>query len=150
MDLAEGYREVRAATEALCAPLSPEDCGLQSMPDASPVQWHLGPSSWFFATLVLEGVPGYAVFDPAFRVLFNSYYQSVGEQHPRPERGVLSRPSLDRVLAYRRHVDAGILRLLDRGAPASALDVVELGLHHEQQHQELVLTDLKHALSRNP
>src|SRR5262245_37214876 len=150
MDLAEVYREVRAATEALCAPLSPEDCGLQSMPDASPVKWHLAHTSWFFETLVLEGVPGYAAFDPAFRVLFNSYYQSVGDQHPRPERGVLSRPSLDRVLDYRRHVDAGILRLLDRVAPASALDVVELGLHHEQQHQELVLTDLKHAFSRNP
>jgi ergothioneine biosynthesis protein EgtB len=150
MDLAEAYREVRAATEALCAPLSPEDCAIQSMPDASPVKWHLAHTSWFFETLVLEGVPGYAAFDPSFRMLFNSYYQSLGETHPRPERGVLSRPSLDRVLAYRRHVDAGVLRLLDRGAPASALDVVELGLHHEQQHQELVLTDLKHAFSRNP
>jgi ergothioneine biosynthesis protein EgtB len=150
MDLAEAYRDVRAATEALCAPLSPEDCAVQSMPDASPVKWHLAHTAWFFETLVLEGVPGYAVFDPAFRALFNSYYQSLGEPHPRPERGLLSRPSLDRVLDYRRHVDAGILRLLDRGAPASALDVVELGLHHEQQHQELVLTDLKHALSRNP
>ncbi len=150
MDLDETYREVRAATEALCAPLSPEDCAVQSMPDASPVKWHLAHTSWFFETLVLEGAPGYAAFDPSFRALFNSYYQSLGEPHPRPERGVLSRPSLDRVLDYRRHVDAWILRLLDRGAPASALDVVLLGLHHEQQHQELVLTDLKHAFSRSP
>jgi len=150
MDLAESYREVRAATEALCAPLSPEDCSIQSMQDASPAKWHLAHTSWFFETLVLEGVPGYAPFDPAFRVLFNSYYQGVGERHPRPERGVLSRPSLEVVLAYRRHVDASVLRLLDGGPPASALDVVELGLHHEQQHQELVLTDLKHAFSRNP
>jgi len=150
LDLADAYRDVRAATEALCAPLSPEDCAVQSMQDASPVKWHLAHTSWFFETLVLEGLPGYAAFDPAFRVLFNSYYQSVGEQHPRPERGVLSRPSLDRVLAYRRHVDVAVLRLLDAGAPSTALDVVELGLHHEQQHQELVLTDLKHAFSRNP
>jgi ergothioneine biosynthesis protein EgtB len=150
MDLADAYREVRAATEALCAPLSAEDCAVQSMPDASPVKWHLGHTSWFFETLVLEGLPGHAPFHPAFRALFNSYYQSVGEPHPRPERGVLSRPSLEEVRAYRRHVDARILRLLDGGAPANALDVVELGLHHEQQHQELILTDLKHAFSRNP
>ena len=150
MDLAETYREVRAASEALCAPLSPEDCALQSMPDASPAKWHLAHTSWFFETLALEDLPGYAPFHPAFRVLFNSYYQSLGAQHPRPERGVLSRPSLDEVRAYRRHVDRGILRLLDAGAPASAQDVVLLGLHHEQQHQELILTDLKHAFSRSP
>jgi ergothioneine biosynthesis protein EgtB len=150
MDLADGYRDVRAASEALCAGLSPEDCNLQSMPDASPAKWHLAHTSWFFETLVLEGVPGYARFDPAFRVLFNSYYQSVGAQHPRPERGLLSRPGLDEVRAYRRHVDAWILRLLDGGAPAQALEVVELGVHHEQQHQELLLTDLKHAFWRNP
>jgi ergothioneine biosynthesis protein EgtB len=150
VDLAESYREARAATEALCAPLSPEDCNLQSMPDASPVKWHLAHTTWFFETLALEGVPGYAPFHPAFRVLFNSYYESVGERHARPERGVLSRPSLEEVRSYRRQVDAWILRLLDAGAPASALDVIELGIHHEQQHQELVLTDLKHAFSRNP
>ena len=83
MDLAETYREVRAATEALCAPLSDEDCAIQSMPDASPVKWHLAHTTWFFETLVLEAVPGYAPFHPTFRVLFNSYYASVGEQHPR-------------------------------------------------------------------
>jgi len=151
MDLAETYREVRAATEALCAPLSAEDCAIQSMPDASPVKWHLAHTTWFFETLVLEAAaPGYAAFDPAFRVLFNSYYESVGQQHPRPERGMLSRPSLERVREYRRHVDAGVLRLLDSGAPQELLGVIELGVHHEQQHQELILTDLKHAFSRNP
>jgi ergothioneine biosynthesis protein EgtB len=150
MDLADRYREVRAASELLCAPLSAEDCALQSMPDASPAKWHLAHTTWFFETLVLEELPGYVPFHPAFRMLFNSYYQSVGAQHPRPERGLLSRPSLDEVRAYRRHVDAGILRLLDGGPPASALAVVELGMHHEQQHQELILTDLKHAFSRNP
>jgi len=150
MDLADRYREVRAASEGLCAPLSPEDCGLQSMPDASPVKWHLAHTSWFFETLVLEQLPGYTPFHADFRLLFNSYYQSVGAQHPRPERGVLSRPSLEEVRAYRRHVDQGILHLLDAGAPLSSLAVVELGLHHEQQHQELILSDLKHAFSRNP
>jgi ergothioneine biosynthesis protein EgtB len=114
------------------------------------VKWHLAHTTWFFETLVLEGLPGHAPFHPTFRVLFNSYYQSVGAQHPRPERGVISRPTLDGVRAYRRHVDERILRLLDGGASAGALDVVELGLHHEQQHQELILTDLKHAFSRNP
>ena len=150
MDLAESYRGVRAATEALCAPLSAEDCAVQSMPDASPAKWHLAHTSWFFETLVLESLPGHAPFHPGFRVLFNSYYESVGARHPRPERGVLSRPSLDEVRAYRRHVDARMLRVLDGGAPARALEVTELGLHHEQQHQELILTDLKHAFSRSP
>jgi len=150
MDLAEHYREVRAATDALAAPLSAEDCAIQSMPDASPVKWHLAHTTWFFETLVLEAIPGHAPFDPAFRVLFNSYYESVGQQHPRPERGLLSRPPLERVRAYRRHVDARVLRLLDSGAPDPLLAVIELGVHHEQQHQELILTDLLHAFWRNP
>jgi len=150
--LALRYRAVRRARAALAAPLSAEDQGLQSMPDASPVKWHLAHTSWFFETVVLEqAVPGYRPFHPEFRVLFNSYYDSIGEQHPRPERGLLSRPSRDEVLDYRAHVDAGILRLLEGGAlPPEPLDVVELGLHHEQQHQELVLTDVKHALAQNP
>src|SRR5437773_12160788 len=101
---AERYRAIRAATEALAVPLSAEDCAIQSMPDASPVKWHLAHTTWFFETLVLESVPGYAPFHPAFRVLFNSYYASLGEQHPRPERGVLSRPSLEEVREYRRSV----------------------------------------------
>jgi len=131
---------------ALTAPLSAEDCALQSMPDASPAKWHLAHTTWFFETFVLEPhAKGYRALDPAYRVLFNSYYHGVGERHPRPERGMLSRPSLDEVLAYRRHVDEAILAAND--LPAALL---ELGLHHEQQHQELILTDIKHLLSRNP
>jgi ergothioneine biosynthesis protein EgtB len=146
------FDQARAATLALAAGLSPEDCALQSMPDASPVKWHLAHTSWFFETFVLEpGLPGYRQFDPAFRVLFNSYYVQVGERHPRPERGLISRPALADVLAYRAHVDAGVGRWLDGGVrDAAALDLLELGVHHEQQHQELILTDLKHLFSRNP
>jgi ergothioneine biosynthesis protein EgtB len=151
-DFAARYRAVRAATEALAAPLSPEDCTAQSMPDASPVKWHLAHTSWFFETFVLEAAaPGYRPLDPAYRVLFNSYYHSVGAQHFRPERGLITRPGLAEVHAYRRHVDARLLALLEGGRLAPAqLAVVELGLQHEQQHQELILTDLKHLLSRNP
>jgi ergothioneine biosynthesis protein EgtB len=152
-DLAAAYRRVREASTALAAPLSAEDCTVQSMPDASPVKWHLAHTTWFFETFVLERwSSGYEPFQPAFRVLFNSYYNAVGEKHPRPERGMLTRPSLDQVLQYRRHVDAAIEALLDRTASADAelADLVELGLNHEEQHQELILTDVKHLLSRNP
>ena len=118
------------------------------MPDASPVKWHLGHTTWFFETFVLAPhVAGYRAFDPAYRVLFNSYYNAIGDRHPRPERGMLSRPGLDEVLAYRRHVDDAMLAWVPSDE-ASAL--IELGLQHEQQHQELILTDLKHLLSRNP
>ena len=137
------YLAIRNATRSLSAPLSAEDCALQSMPDASPVKWHLAHTTWFFETFILEGRRGYRPFDPAFRVLFNSYYNAVGERHPRPERGLLSRPGLDEVLAYRRHVDEAMQAVDDH-------PLVELGLNHEQQHQELILTDLKHLLSRNP
>jgi ergothioneine biosynthesis protein EgtB len=113
------------------------------MPDASPVKWHLAHTTWFFETFILEKRPRYRAFDPAYRVLFNSYYNAVGEKHPRPERGMLSRPTLEEVLAYRRHVDAAMA--VEREGP-----LVELGIQHEQQHQELILTDLKHLLSRNP
>jgi len=150
-DLAERYRAVRATSEALAAPLSPEDTTVQSMPDASPVKWHLAHTSWFFETFVLEGaIDGYRAFHPQFRVLFNSYYNAVGTQHPRPERGLLSRPSLDEVRAYRRHVDERIVDVLGGPAASAVADTVELGLHHEQQHQELILTDVKHMLSQNP
>src|SRR5512143_3774389 len=109
-DLASRYRAVRAATERLRAPLSAEDCQAQSMPDASPAKWHLAHTTWFFETFVLEpGRAGYRPFQPAFRVLFNSYYQGVGEQHPRAQRGLLTRPSLDEVHAYRGHVDRLLL-----------------------------------------
>ena len=150
--LAPRYRAIRAATEALAAPLSAEDCAIQSMPDASPVKWHLAHTSWFFETFVLEPhVPGYRVYDAAFRMLFNSYYNAVGDKHPRPQRGLLSRPSLDAVRAYRAHVDAAMDTLLARTEPSSRLGaLIELGLNHEQQHQELILTDVKHLLSRNP
>jgi ergothioneine biosynthesis protein EgtB len=149
--LAARFAVIRHATEALAAPLSPEDCALQSMPDASPVKWHLAHVSWFFETFLLgPHLPGYAPFDPAFRVLFNSYYHGVGARHPRPERGLLSRPDLVTVLAYRKHVDAGMHQLLAAPMSAATRDLVELGLQHEQQHQELILTDVKHLLARNP
>lgn len=150
-DLADRYRSVRGATERLCAPLSPEDCTAQSMPDASPAKWHLAHTSWFFETFVLEpAAGGYRTPEHAYRVLFNSYYNAVGDQYPRPERGLVTRPGLAEVLDYRRHVDAHLLRLVERGVDPERAFVIELGLHHEQQHQELLLTDVKHLLSRNP
>ncbi|MGE0875778.1 MAG: ergothioneine biosynthesis protein EgtB [Burkholderiales bacterium] len=146
------FAGVRRASEQLAAPLSAEDCTIQSMPDASPVKWHLAHTTWFFETFVLEPhLPGFRPFDPAYRILFNSYYNAIGDKHPRPERGFISRPGLAEVLGYRRHVDAAVARLLAMpGLPASVRALVELGLNHEQQHQELILTDLKHLLSRNP
>ena len=152
--LAGQYASVRETTLRLAAPLSPEDCVLQSMPDASPVKWHLAHTTWFFETFVLEAAAAdYRPFDPAFRVLYNSYYNTVGAQHARPERGLISRPDLERIRAYRAHVDEAVQALMTKGAaplPHDLSDRIELGLHHEQQHQELVLTDLKHLLFRNP
>jgi ergothioneine biosynthesis protein EgtB len=148
--IAERYRAVRGATEQLCAPLSPEDCGAQSMPDASPAKWHLAHTTWFFETFVLEqALEGFETFDPDFRVVFNSYYKQVGDQHPRHERGLLTRPSLDLVLEYRAHVDRSVLALLN-GDSREFLGAIELGLEHECQHQELILMDVKHLLSRSP
>ncbi len=146
------YRTVRIATEQLAVPLSGEDCAIQSMPDASPVKWHLAHTSWFFETFILAlHLPGYRVFHPAFRTLFNSYYNGIGEKHPRPRRGLLSRPSLEEVRAYRAHVDAAMARLMNRSTtPSSVNALIELGLNHEQQHQELILTDVLHLLSCNP
>lgn len=139
-------------TRELAEPLSAEDCAIQSMPDASPVKWHLGHTSWFFETFVLAQFSrNYQPFDPDFAYLFNSYYETIGERHPRPERGMLSRPALARVLDYRTAVDHAMQDLLaGDGLPDSARALIELGLHHEQQHQELILTDVKHLLSRNP
>ncbi len=159
--LAERYRQVRAATEALAEGLSDEDCALQSMPEASPVKWHLAHTTWFFETFVLlDGLApsGYRAFDDAFRVLFNSYYQGVGERHPRAERGLISRPSRGEVMRYRRQVDEAVLATLAHAPSGGDGDPLaqtlrtrlELGLQHEQQHQELLLTDLKHLLSCNP
>jgi ergothioneine biosynthesis protein EgtB len=148
---ADTYRHVRAQTQALAEGLSEGDCQVQSMPDASPVKWHLAHTTWFFETFVLERhAAGFKPFDAAFRVLFNSYYQGVGRQHPRPQRGLITRPGLSEVLAYRYAVDEQMRALLTRGIPDAATHVVTLGLHHEQQHQELILTDLLHLLSCNP
>jgi ergothioneine biosynthesis protein EgtB len=147
------YAQVRATTLALSQPLSDEDCAIQSMPDASPVKWHLAHTSWFFETFVLvPHITGYHIFDAAFRSLFNSYYNAVGDKHPRPQRGLLSRPSRTEVLAYRAHVDAAMHLLLeDEAALAPAVSaLIVLGTHHEQQHQELILTDVLHMLSHHP
>jgi len=146
-DLAQRYREIRAHTEHLAAPLSAEDAQVQSMPDASPVKWHLAHSSWFFETVILAPRPGYRPFDPSYGYLFNSYYEAVGPRHPRPRRGLLTRPSLEAVMAYRAHVDAA---MADACADPALADLIVLGLHHEQQHQELILTDIKHAFFSNP
>lgn len=145
------FQAIRGTTLALAAKLSPEDCVIQSMPDASPVKWHLAHTTWFFETFVLAPhLPGYQPLNPAFRVLYNSYYHAVGARHPRPERGLISRPGLDEVLAYRHHVDLAMDELLSRPVSPEIEPLVELGLNHEQQHQELILTDVKHLLSRNP
>ncbi|QFZ84218.1 ergothioneine biosynthesis protein EgtB [Variovorax paradoxus] len=152
--LRERFRTVRAASLALAAPLSAEDQCIQSMPDASPTKWHLAHTTWFFETVLLQPhAPDYRPFDARFHYLFNSYYEALGPRHPRPQRGLLTRPSLDEVHAYRRHVDEAVLALL--AAPgkldwAAIEPIVALGLNHEEQHQELLLTDILHALSCNP
>lgn len=150
--LAERYREIRGHSLALVEGLSAEDCMVQSMTDASPVKWHLAHTTWFFETFVLAGLPDVPPpFDPAFRVLFNSYYVGVGERHPRPERGTLSRPTMEVVLAWRQQIDDLVEAALRSGSMSEQLlDLAELGLHHEQQHQELILSDIKHHFSRNP
>jgi ergothioneine biosynthesis protein EgtB len=151
--LAARFAQVRATTESLAAPLSSEDASLQSMPDASPVKWHLAHTSWFFETFILERFDAaFTPFNRAFRVLFNSYYNAVGDKHPRAERGLISRPNLADVLAYRQHVTARIAELLptlETNEPEFAA-LMWLGCNHEEQHQELILTDIKHLLSKNP
>lgn len=149
-DLAARYPAVRAATRALTDPLEIEDYGLQSMTEASPAKWHLAHTTWFFDAFVLAQVPGYRPFHPRFGYLFNSYYETVGSMHPRPQRGLLTRPTVAQVQRYRDHVDNEMQELLRRGVDDEVAAVIEVGLHHEQQHQELVLTDLKHGLSFNP
>ena len=149
-DAAARYAAVRDHSERLAGGLTPEDQGLQSMPDASPAKWHRAHTTWFFEEFVLgRFAPGYRVVDPDFRYLFNSYYEPVGPRHPRPARGLLSRPAATEVDAYRAHVDAAMQRLLT-DAPAEAASLIELGLQHEQQHQELLLTDTLHAFAQHP
>ncbi|WP_376696735.1 ergothioneine biosynthesis protein EgtB [Wenzhouxiangella sp. EGI_FJ10305] len=152
--LAEDFLAVRAATERLAATLSPEDQNLQSMPGASPVKWHRAHTTWFFETFVIEPrEPDWRESDPAWKYLFNSYYNGLGDQHPRPQRSLISRPDVTEVSRYRRKVDDGILALIERTAPerwADLAGIVRLGLNHEQQHQELIVTDLKHGFSHNP
>ena len=153
LGLLSRYRAVRKMTERLAMPLSPEDCQIQSMPDASPVKWHLAHTTWFFETFVLGRVAGYRPFHPSFGYLFNSYYNAVGDRIARSSRGLITRPSLEEVHAYRAVVDQAMEALLEspgESVPADALAVIELGLNHEQQHQELILTDIKHALWQNP
>ncbi|MDB5439102.1 MAG: hypothetical protein JWM33_1529 [Caulobacteraceae bacterium] len=150
VDLAARFAAVRAGTRALAVPLSAEDQQVQSMPDASPTKWHLAHTSWFFETFLLTPhLAGYREFDPRFGYLFNSYYEGVGERHPRARRGEITRPGVAEVLAYRAHVDAGMERLFAAGGEAFA-DLIELGLQHEQQHQELILMDIKTVLAANP
>lgn len=151
--LRDRFREVRATSLALAAPLSAEDQCIQSMPDASPTKWHLAHTTWFFESVLLQPhASGYQPFDPRFLYLFNSYYEALGPRHPRPQRGLLTRPSLDEVHEYRRHVDEAVVALLEEGGFDWAViePIVTLGLNHEQQHQELLLTDILHALSCNP
>src|SRR5687768_7609447 len=152
--LAGRFTEVRAHSLALAAPLSAEDQCVQSMPDASPTKWHLAHTTWFFETVVLAPhAPGYQPFDSRWPHLFNSYYEALGARHPRPQRGLLTRPSVAEILAYRRHVDGAMVCLFETASRTERTQfegLAELGLHHEQQHQELILTDIKHAFSCNP
>src|SRR5690348_163025 len=152
--LARRYAETRRRTEALAERLSPEDQTVQSMPDVSPTKWHRAHTSWFFETFLLQPyAPEYRPFDPAFAYLFNSYYEAVGPRHPRPERGLLSRPGSAEIARYRSYVDEAMDALflaLDGAAWSAAAPLIELGINHEEQHQELLLMDIKHVLSLNP
>lgn len=152
--LFEEFQKVRTLSETLCLPLETEDYVIQSMPDVSPPKWHLAHTSWFFETFILQSfAKNYTCFHPKYNFLFNSYYEAVGERHPRPKRGLLSRPTVDEVMQYRHFVDAGMQRFfetLDDPTFETVKPLLTLGLHHEQQHQELLLTDIKHILAINP
>lgn len=148
--LRDRYRQIRQTTIRLTQPFSPEDQMLQSMADASPAKWHLAHTAWFFETFVLAAhVPGYEGFDPRYKQLFNSYYKQLGSHPYRGARGLMSRPSLSEVHAYRAHVDEALLLYLEASDPETE-QLIELGLNHEQQHQELIVTDIKHALWSMP
>jgi ergothioneine biosynthesis protein EgtB len=148
------FRRVRAETEARAAPLSVEDQIVQSMPDASPIKWHRAHVTWFFEQfLLVPNDPAYKIFDPRFPFLFNSYYVAAGPRHARPQRGLITRPNGEDVSAYRAHVDAGVAKLVETmpaDKAATIFEIIEIGLHHEQQHQELMLTDILHAFAQNP
>lgn len=149
--LLERFQKIRRFTQDLVAPLSPEDCSVQSMPDASPTKWHLAHTSWFFETFLLRSLPEYRPLSEEFAYLFNSYYNTVGEQFPRAQRGVISRPGLTDVLEYRSHVDEHMARMLSSTTDIEEIrNTLEIGLQHEQQHQELILTDIKHVFAQNP
>lgn len=150
--LSERFVQLREATNGLVSPLSAEDCQVQSMPDVSPTKWHLAHTTWFFETFLLESLEeGFTPFHPQFRVLFNSYYHAVGERHPRPLRGLLSRPSLDEVREFRAKLEERLLRILEsRELDEPFASFMELGIQHEQQHQELILMDIQHVLGTNP
>jgi len=150
-DIQRLYREVRHHTRALAAGLSDADATVQSMPDASPAKWHLAHTTWFFEAMVLQAHdPAYRPFDPRYAFLFNSYYETMGPRHARPKRGLLTRPTLGQINLYRDHVDQAMMQLLRRCVDARIRMLVELGCHHEQQHQELLLTDILHLFAENP
>ena len=149
--LAERFRLTRAQSEQLCSPLAIEDYGVQPMEDASPPKWHLAHTTWFFETFVLKQADaGYQPFNEHYEYLFNSYYNGVGEPYPRPQRGFLSRPTVAEVMDYRGHVDQAMRDWLRDATPCELTDVIEIGIHHEQQHQELMVTDLKYNFGHNP
>src|SRR5690349_12001901 len=152
--LIERFAAVRAHTERLAEPLSPEDQTVQSMPDVSPTKWHRAHVTWFFENFILEPFHNaYRVHDPAYGYLFNSYYEGAVPRHPRPARGMLSRPSIAEIAQYRVHVDEAMTKLVASAGSAAWQQIaplVDLGLHHEEQHQELILMDIKHVLSLNP
>lgn len=150
-DILARFRQIRGVSSKLVTDLSAEDACVQSMPDCSPAKWHLAHTTWFFETFVLEAiVESYAPFHPDFKVLFNSYYNSVGEQYSRPARGLLTRPSFEEVKTYRKYVNEQMIALLQTPLSGQHLGIIEVGLHHEQQHQELLLMDIKHLFSINP
>ena len=150
-DLLTLYNSLREASARLGAPLSDADATVQSMPDASPAKWHLAHTTWFFERMILEqNLRGYRVFDSEFNFLFNSYYESIGARQPRPRRGMITRPTLERVFAYRDHVDRAMASLTEDGLSPAVAALIELGCNHEQQHQELLLTDVLHLFAQNP
>jgi hypothetical protein len=150
-DLLAAYTDVRATTERLAAPLSAEDQTVQSMPDVSPTKWHRAHVTWFFETFILgPNDSSYRPFHDDYAYIFNSYYEALGERHPRSERGLISRPGIHEIAQYRSSVDAAMSSFLANTLDASVCELVTLGLHHEQQHQELLLMDIQHVLSRNP